>query len=605
MSSVIEKDLQRPAPGPQCLGENEAFEVLSAGLGSPRGKALLSHVEMCSPCRRLIGVAARQRGQIATNSPPRGLCTLAPGDVVGNDRYQIRGLLARGGMGEVYEAHDRVLDEVVALKTIVLAALDNERALMALKAEVQLSRKVSHRNVCRIFDFGAEVTDPTLGGAPETIPFFTMELLRGETLRQYLMRHRRLKPAQALPLVLQIIDGLEAIHAAGIVHRDLKPENVFLLNEPQGLRVVVVDFGLARPMDVPQSMASWAGDGGGARPAGTLEYMAPEQLRGDRPTVSFDVYALGTIMFELLAGVRPFAPGGQANLGTALARLDHTPPTLSALLSDADPLWDTVIACCLARSPADRYACIAHLREALGPRAPGSLDSGPAGGSLAALAAAPRARPWRPWRAAVTGATLLAATAAVVVTGRHWRDAPVAPPSAPASPPAAAHPPIGPSSAVPPPLAPAPAARSLQPAEAAPRAAAAAQTPLRGRSRPVGPRVAIAARSPALAPAPSPPSAAAEPAAPRVPAIIERAERLLVQGAAAEACALGEQVAALAPQAPASYLFLGKCYMRLPDAERGRRSYRRFLELAPNDPDAVFVRAIVGVAPEMPKSRER
>jgi serine/threonine-protein kinase len=522
-----------------CLREDDAIALLSRGSLDLDASAMLSHMEVCSSCRRLVGAAARDR--VTTGG--RALCTLAAGDRLGG-RYQILRLLARGGMGEVYETRDELLGEVVALKTIVLSALDNQHALSALKAEVQLARKVSHRNVCRILEFGIHSDAPG-----DTVPFFTMELLQGETLRERIKRARTLPVAEALPIVRQIIEGLAAIHAAGIVHRDLKPENVVLLTERQGLRAVVMDFGLARPLDLSQSLVSstWPEEESGHRPAGTLEYMSPEQLRGVPATIAFDVYALGTIMFEMLSGARPFARGRSGSWAATLERLDCPAPALSSVLSGADPTWEHAIARCLATDPGERFAAIEDVREAL---------------------LAPRRGERRRKRPLILTAVAMASLSALAVA--LWSRAP----EAPAAPPVV--------QASPAPARPVASAGNgmLDPfTVSAPRRSVAAPPPRARRS----------ASRPLHVTAPPLAASAPEDAA----ALVERAEGLLVAGEGAAACALGEQAALNAPAAPVVHRFLGKCYMRLSNPQKARRHYGRYLELAPDAPDGVFVRAIV------------
>ena len=537
--------------------------------------ALLSHVEVCSDCRRLVGMLARARAEGALRG--RALCTLESGHRLG-ERYQILQMLARGGMGEVYEARDQLLDEVVALKTIGLSALDDQRALAALKSEVLLARKVSHRNVCRILEFGIDRQDLDGKGNGDSVPFFTMELLRGETLRQRLHRVGTFSVAEALPIVLQMIDGLAAIHAAGIVHRDLKPENVFLIGEPQGLRAVVMDLGLARPLDLAQPLVSRSGTdsggGSGDRPAGTLEYMAPEQLRGQPPTAGFDVYALGTILFELLAGTRPFARGRTGSWAAILERLDRPAPPLRDVVPGADPRWAQVIERCLAVEPGQRYRDITEVARVL---------SGPIPG--------PRSAP-RPRRLAVWGgvtAAALVAAAALIAAGRP--DAPGTP-GTPAgtslAPPASAPVELRPVAGVLPPSQPPSPGPPAVPARNADRVVPT-DRPRRVASRPSTPGPPTPARvqtaeTPAPAPAPAPKDTAA---------LLEQAEELLVAGEGATACALGEQAARQAPHTASVHRFLGTCYMRVQDPQSARRHYRRYLELAPEAPDRVFVRAMI------------
>jgi hypothetical protein len=471
-------------------------------------------------------------------------------------------------MGEVYEARDQLLDEVVALKTIGLSALDHQRALAALKSEVLLARKVSHRNVCRILEFGIDRQVQDGKGNGDALPFFTMELLRGETLRQRLHRVGTFSVAEALPIVLQMIDGLAAIHAAGIVHRDLKPENVFLLGEPLGVRAVVMDLGLARPLDLAQPLVSRSGTdsggGSGDRPAGTLEYMAPEQLRGQPPTAGFDVYALGTILFELLAGTRPFARGRTGSWAAILERLDRPAPPLRDVVPGADPRWAQVIERCLAVDPGQRYRDITEVARVL---------SGP----IPEPRPGPRRRRFAVW-GGVTAAGLVAA-AALIAAGRP--DAPGTPTAPPASAPAV----VRPVAAVPPPApSPSPAPPAVVPARNAERIAPT------DRARRAAPRPSTLG-PPAQAPVQSAETPAAAPL--DTAALLVRAEELLVAGEGAAACALGEQAARQAPDTASVHRFLGTCHMRVQDPKSARRHYRRYLELAPEAPDRLFVRAMI------------
>jgi hypothetical protein len=551
------KNVGPPSGRHHCLHPDEAVALLSMGSLDLEAARLLSHMEACTSCRLLVGAAARER--LTGAAAPRALCTLLPGDRLG-DRYEVVRLLARGGMGEVYEARDELLGEVIALKTIVLSALDSQQALAALKAEVQLARKVSHRNVCRLLEFGIHGAG---GGGREAVPFFTMELLRGETLRTRLRRTSALATAEALPIVLQIIEGLTAIHNAGIVHRDLKPENVFLLDERHELRAVVMDFGLARPLGLPEALASSEIDEGGVRPAGTLEYMAPEQLAGAQPNPAFDVYALGIIMFEMLSGNRPWSDRTGPWTAT-MGRLDQPAPRLSTVMKTAHPTWERVIERCLARDPGQRYRSIAEVRNALLPPAHPGHE---------------RPSPVR-WRMALAGSALAVALLAAGFLSRQRASAPIAVP------------------------APAPATASSTRADLPVPAVAGppAPTAFRVQKEQTGtlrraPR--MAGRRPSTA---APPTAAATPAqeAPLAPAredtstLLDRAEQLLVAGQATAACALGERASAEAPRLPTVHRFLGKCYMRLPDAARARAHYVRYLELAPQAPDRQFVRAMVG-----------
>src|SRR6185295_15450304 len=215
-----------------------------------------------------------------------GAAVFSAGDRVAG-RYRILRFVARGGMGEVYEAEDVELRGRVALKTIRPEIALDRQAIDRFKREIHLARQVTHPNVCRIFDLGYHRA-PAAGGGPEVeITFLTMEFLPGETLDKRL-RGGRMTPAQALPLVRQMATALGAAHAMGIVHRDFKSGNVALVpgREGEGVRVVVTDFGLARGSAAGDTFASATATG---HVVGTPAYMAPEQVEGKPVTAAADV----------------------------------------------------------------------------------------------------------------------------------------------------------------------------------------------------------------------------------------------------------------------------------------------------------------------------
>src|SRR5580765_7490998 len=168
---------------------------------------------------------------------------LVPGDIIAG-RFRIVRLIGRGGMGEVYEAQDDPLHEAVALKTLRADLAGNEEVARRFQKEILLSRKVTHWNVCRVFETG-EHTLVNREGPP--LHYFTMELLRGETLSARIRKAERLSRAEAFPIAVQLAEGLEAAHRAGIVHADFKSGNVILVPAPAGgVRAVITDFGLSR-----------------------------------------------------------------------------------------------------------------------------------------------------------------------------------------------------------------------------------------------------------------------------------------------------------------------------------------------------------------------
>ena len=232
------------------------------------------------------------------------------------DRWRIIRLIDRGGMGEVYEAEDLELGERVALKTVRPLLAGRLQAIERFKRETALARKVTHPNVCRIFDIGVHRRP---GGAD--LFFLTMELLTGETLAQRLRRDGRLSETEALPLARQLGAALEAAHAAGVVHRDLKSSNVLLVQGESGPRAVVTDFGLACSGPLGEGIETAESEN--TPLVGTPDYMAPEQVEGGPVTAAADLFALGVVLYEIVTGTLPFR--GERPLDAALARLKEPP----------------------------------------------------------------------------------------------------------------------------------------------------------------------------------------------------------------------------------------------------------------------------------------
>jgi len=266
-------------------------------------------------------------------------------------RYRVVRFIARGGMGEVYEVEDQELRERVAMKTVRPEAARDATAIERFRREIQLARKVTHPNVCRIFD---------VGSSAGTI-FLTMELLAGETLAQRLRRGGPMSAEEALPIARQIADALDAAHRAGVVHRDLKPGNVMLAESRGGTRAVVTDFGLAR--------LEAGGDAAGltltaaAAVVGTPAYLAPEQVEGSEITAATDVYAFGIVLYEMLTGTVPFMADNA--LSTAVKRLREAPVPPRVHVPGLDPRWEKAILRCLEREPAARFAGAPEVIQAI------------------------------------------------------------------------------------------------------------------------------------------------------------------------------------------------------------------------------------------------
>jgi serine/threonine-protein kinase len=279
-------------------------------------------------------------------------------------RYLVERMLGRGGMGTVWAVLDAQLGERVALKMLHPDTRDAGAAIERFRREVRLARRITHPNVARIYDIGDH----------QGVHYLTMEWIHGASLAEQLVAHTTWAPARALAMADQIARGLAAAHACGVVHRDLKPANVLV--EESG-RAAITDFGIACAItgDVKLTLDrnSWMG---------TPAYMSPEQVRGDPVDARSDVYALGTILFEMLTGRLPFVADGVFAL--ALARIQQPacdPSTLVTLDEDLAAL----VRSCLAMNPDERPTSAAEVSDAIQRLGP---DAG-----VGAPAAAPTPKP--------------------------------------------------------------------------------------------------------------------------------------------------------------------------------------------------------------------
>lgn len=253
-----------------------------------------------------------------------------PGRLIAG-RYRIIALLGKGGMGEVYRADDLTLGQAVALKFLPDDAASDEGLLERFRNEVRMARRVSHPNVCRVYDVG-EVDGHT---------FFTMEYIDGEDLASLLRRIGRLPPDKAVDIARHLCAGLAAAHVKGVLHRDLKPANIMLDGRGQ---VVITDFGLAGVADTIR---------GAEVRSGTPAYMSPEQLAGKEVTMRSDIYALGLVLYEVFTGKRAFAEKESA-AKLVRAGADRTPSRPSSVVKDLDPIVEKVILRCLEADPSSR-----------------------------------------------------------------------------------------------------------------------------------------------------------------------------------------------------------------------------------------------------------
>jgi hypothetical protein len=238
----------------------------------------------------------------------------ATGDVL-QDRYELRSLIATGGMGEVWRAQDRVLGREVAVKVLKPEFTGDPVFLTRFRTEARLSAGLTHPNIAVLHDYGE--AEPAAPGGDRLV-YLVMELVDGEPLSAVLAREGRLTPARTLDLLGQVAAGLAAAHAGGVVHRDVKPAN--LLVRPDGT-VKMTDFGIA--WSAANATVTRTG-----HVVGTPQYLAPELVQGQKATPAVDVYAWGTVAYECLAGRRPF--DGPDPVEVAMRRTSESPTPLPA-----------------------------------------------------------------------------------------------------------------------------------------------------------------------------------------------------------------------------------------------------------------------------------
>jgi serine/threonine protein kinase/Tfp pilus assembly protein PilF len=277
----------------------------------------------------------------------------ASGQIIAG-RFTVIRYIARGGMGEVYEVEDRFLQGVhVALKMILPEIAGDAGSSHRFEQEVLLARKVTHPNLCPIYDI-ARSDDP-----PPPFLFLTMKLLTGETLSSRLRRPGPVPREEAITIFRQMVAGLAAIHAAGVIHRDIKPNNVMLGYAGTELCVSIMDFGLARLHDPETTMATRS------LLAGTPGYMAPEILRGQGPSRGADLFALGVLLHQVLTGDRP-------HFGALSLSVEPSPALDTA---DAPPAFIHAVKEFLSNDPQRRCIAFEQIQSTLG--------SGPSSAALA------------------------------------------------------------------------------------------------------------------------------------------------------------------------------------------------------------------------------
>jgi eukaryotic-like serine/threonine-protein kinase len=299
-------------------------------------------------------------------------------------RYQMEVRLAAGGMGEVWAARDLLAARPVAVKVLGGAFAGDDRAAERLRREARAAARLDHPNIARILDLGEQ----------DGRPYLVMELLEGESLAARIDRAGPMAPAEAARVVAAVADALQAAHSAGVVHRDVKPGNVFLTS---GGEVKVLDFGIA-----------WASGEAGLTTGdllGTAAYLAPERALGRPAAPAADLYSLGVVLYELLAGRRPFQGGSDIEL--AMAQVNARPTPLALVAPSTPPPLAAACEAALAKDPAARPPSAAAFARLLRSPAPSAPPTRP----LPSAEPAPTRPAGRPARRGLLVALLLAVAA--------------------------------------------------------------------------------------------------------------------------------------------------------------------------------------------------
>ncbi|MBI1951773.1 MAG: protein kinase, partial [Acidobacteria bacterium] len=320
---------------PQCGRPNpdDHGECAACGASLAGGRTLTSGPFQATATGYAATGTAGAGSGTATPPATAPLSRLAPGTLLGT-RYEILSVLGEGGMGTVYRAQDRELGRLVALKVIRPELASRPEILERFKREILLASQVTHRHVLRIHDFG-EAGD---------VKFISMHFIEGSNLKALLEREGPLPLERGFALARQIGEALQAAHDAGIVHRDLKPQNILIDRDGNAY---IADFGISRSLAEGGTMTETGAI------LGTVDYMSPEQARGETPDHRGDLFCFGVILYEMFTGTLPFRASNA--LSVMMKRLHEDAPTLRLARPELPPWLSAVVARALQRDPLDRY----------------------------------------------------------------------------------------------------------------------------------------------------------------------------------------------------------------------------------------------------------
>src|SRR6266568_4426193 len=263
------------------------------------------------------------------------------------DRYELEGVVGRGGMAEVYRARDIRLDRVVAIKTLRADLARDQTFQARFRREAQSAASLNNPSIVAVYDTGEDLSS----GMP--VPYIVMEYVDGRTVRDLLIEGHRLLPERALEIISGVLRALEYSHQAGIVHRDIKPGNVMVTRNGD---IKVMDFGIARAMSDAQATRTQT-----AQVIGTAQYLSPEQARGERVDSRSDLYSTGCLLYELLTGRPPFT--GDSPVAIAYQHVRENPVPPSRVDPDVPPWADAIVLKAMAKPPGDRYQTAAEMRS--------------------------------------------------------------------------------------------------------------------------------------------------------------------------------------------------------------------------------------------------
>nr|MCU0682558.1 serine/threonine protein kinase [Polyangiaceae bacterium] len=425
----------------ECPSEDVVLAFIEGRLPAPKAASLHDHIDRCAPCEALFVELAR-----ATEAPPEPTpsavegderatqrragpapelpreLVFAPGVIVGG-RYRLERLLGEGGMGIVWAATHTVTRRPFALKLLKAVAGDVSNHTRRLFREARAASAVDHPNIVRVLDVFEQDGTPVL----------VMDLLEGEPLGRRLQRRGPLRLDEVAAIMTPVLSAVAAAHAAGVVHRDLKPDNIFLVGaEGDAVDVRVLDFGVAKMTVFEDQAAESRTLTRTGEVVGTPHYMAPEQFFGEHDIDSrADVWALGVVLYECLAGRRPFSGDSLGQVLKSVTSGEHTP--LRQAAPHVPPEFARLVERMLQRERGARPAELRTVAKAL-QRAAGS-PARPAGATQAAPSGARRRTILLRWGA--TASLSAAAAAGVWAAPKRWpteasRAAPAAAPSTPA-----------------------------------------------------------------------------------------------------------------------------------------------------------------------------